>query len=473
MQNASGGGEHDATSALRLAHRAGVERAQSGVLAVRAGRVASLQPELRERIPWTHVGAIGVIVALYFAVLPFSIMHLDLARDIAHGLAIARGERFPMEGPVLASSVHAGPLWYYVLALPLSIGSTWLGVTLAIGAIAALKFPLAYVAGTRIVDRKTGLLWALLLLYPGWMTFEGIVQNHASLVATFTLAVLVAALLYLDSGSRRALGLAGLLYGVALHAHPSAAGIGLLLLAAIGWRARRAATSWIADLAIVALATIVPFAPYLWSQATSGFPDFTRAAAFVGDPAAVGSLKSVPALLGATLVGGGQVVASDLLSQLPAARELILGATLLVLSASACGIVAALRQPAWRTTIVAGVAAVLVLAASVAAIRALTPFYMTFVVWTIAAGVVAGACDSASAFQPSAGWDSVRSPRCRLRSSRRRSLSRIRCGAARTRLRSSRCSTSRPSGNPALRRCLSSSRTPAAGADSSCATSRW
>jgi hypothetical protein len=221
------------------------------------------------------------------------------------------------------------------------------------------------------------------------MTFEAVVQNHASLVATLTLAVLVFALRYFDTGSRSALGVAGLLFGLALHAHPSAAGLGLLLLAAVGWRARRTGASWLADLAIAGFGAIVPFAPYLWSQASSGFPDFTRAAAFVGDPGSIGSLVHMPALLGAMFVGGGQVVASDLVGQLPTAPDVVLVATLLVLFASACGIVAALNQPTRRATIVAGLTAMLVLAASVAAIRAVTPFYMTFVVWTIAAGVLA------------------------------------------------------------------------------------
>ena len=356
-----------------------------------------------ERAPASHVVLIALAVALYAATLPFSIMHLDLARDIAHGLAIARGETFPLEGPVLASSVHAGPLWYYLLAIPLAVWPAWLSVALFVGALAALKFPLAYVAGTRLVDRSTGLIWALLLLFPGWMTFESVIQNHASLVATSSLAVLVATLGYLRSASRRHLALAGFLFGVALHAHPSTAGIGVLLLLAIAWRMRRAQAGGFRDVGIVAACAFFPFLPYFWSQAATGFPDFTRAAAFVGDPGSIGSVAKLPAMLWATLVGGGGVVARDLLSRLPAAPLLVLASTVLLLGTSAWGLAAALKARTRRATILAGLAAVLVLAVSVTLIRAVTPFYMTYVVWTVAAGVVAVGLRSCERL-PSGRW---------------------------------------------------------------------
>lgn len=343
----------------------------------------------RSRTPASHVAAIALAAALYGATLPFSIMHLDLARDIAHALAIVRGDRFPLEGPVLASSVHAGPIWYYLLAIPIAVWPAWLAVALFVGLLGALKFPLAYAAGTRLVDRRTGLIWALLLLYPGWMTLESVVQNHAALVATATLAVLVAVLGYLETGSRRALAVSGLLFGLALHAHPSTVGIGVLLLAAVAWRARGARASWLGDAAIVAGGAAIPFVPFLWSQATSGFPDFARATAFVGDPASVGSMTALPAVLAATLVGGGRVVAGDFLSRVPGASAFVLAATTLLLIAGTCGIAAALRGRTQRATMIAGLAAVLVLAATVAMLRSVTPFYMTFVVWTIAAGVLA------------------------------------------------------------------------------------
>src|SRR5206468_1414961 len=122
--------------------------------------------------------AIALLMVMYVGAIPFSIVHMDLARDMGIAHTIVTGEALPLQGPVFASAAHLGPVWYYLLAMLLWLTHSWLGTMLAIGAIASLKFPLAYMLGSRLIDGTFGLLWALMLTLPGWNTFESIYLLH-------------------------------------------------------------------------------------------------------------------------------------------------------------------------------------------------------------------------------------------------------------------------------------------------------
>src|SRR5262245_27325546 len=69
--------------------------------------------------------AIAAFVVVYLVPAPYAAVHLDLARDIYTALRVAQGEKFPLLGPILASTLHLGPIWYYLLALPLLLGNSW------------------------------------------------------------------------------------------------------------------------------------------------------------------------------------------------------------------------------------------------------------------------------------------------------------------------------------------------------------
>ena len=65
-------------------------------------------------------------MAVYLGCAPFAITHLDLARDIGIALGIVDLERWPLSGPPLNGTLHLGPVWYYVLALPLWLTHSWI-----------------------------------------------------------------------------------------------------------------------------------------------------------------------------------------------------------------------------------------------------------------------------------------------------------------------------------------------------------
>jgi hypothetical protein len=335
----------------------------------------------------------------YCATLPFSIAHLDLARDIAYGLGISRGTAFPVEGPVLASAIHAGPIWFYLLSLPLLVSPTWLAVSLFIGVVASLKFPLAYVLGSRLADRQTGVLWALLLLFPGWMTLESVLQNHASLVATCTLAFLIALTAYARTGSRLLVAAAALLFSLALHAHPSTIGLGLLLAAALAYRAWRSPPAATLDVVAAAASAIAPFLPYVVSQLASGASDIDRALTFIQNASLIGSWRNVDDVLIGTLLGGTRFVTETFVTGSPAGviAAIMLGCLLLL--CAVVGHAIDLANARRRLLLVAAVVSTLLVTLTVAVLRLWTPYYMTFVVWVLVTGIVAAGVRASLAHQ--------------------------------------------------------------------------
>src|SRR5215471_18013631 len=112
--------------------------------------------------------AILFAMVVYLCGVPFAVSHLDFARDVGVAYGIATGQRWPLQGPALDENLHLGPVWYYLLAVPLRLTHSWLVTVLVVALIASLKFPLAYALGSRLVDPLFGVLWALLLALPGW-----------------------------------------------------------------------------------------------------------------------------------------------------------------------------------------------------------------------------------------------------------------------------------------------------------------
>jgi hypothetical protein len=84
---------------------------------------------------------------------------VDTARDIFYAWQLADGRQFPLEGPVFGAALHGGPVWFYVLAIPLLVTPGWLGLNLWVGLLTGMKYALAYACGARLAGRNFGLLW--------------------------------------------------------------------------------------------------------------------------------------------------------------------------------------------------------------------------------------------------------------------------------------------------------------------------
>jgi hypothetical protein len=337
-------------------------------------------------LPWLAVAAMA---AVYMAAVPFTITHLDLARDIGAALDIAEGVRFALQGPVFdAGGFHFGPAWYYLLALPLWLTHSWLATVLVVGLLSAAKFPLAYAIGTRLVDRSFGLLWALLLLLPGWGTYETILVLHTSLVATCTLALLWLLLRYEEDARDAHLIGAALLLALALHAHPSTYGVVAAAALALAWRWVRAGHRF-GPAAWAALAFVAPFLPYFAHQIRSGFPDFAPAASYLGAAGAFGKFTDLPRLFVGLFGTGPEAIARDFLGGWDAAPQVFAALYMVVGAMAFAGLAGWLVRGVRRALVGGSIALVLGVAASVVVVRSITPYYMTFVVTVLGSGLLA------------------------------------------------------------------------------------
>jgi len=212
-----------------------------------------------------RVGAALAVVAIiggYVAPYLLSPIEADLARDLYHGYRITAGEEWPLRGPLIGDSWHLGPTWYYLLAIALLVFHSIAGAVSFVALLAALKFPLAWRLGREWVDARFGLTWAILLALPGVSAFESIWVAHPSLTAAASLAVVYALWRAVESRSYLWMYAACLLFGLALHAHPTTLPLGLLIgIVFLRMRTPGPRQAWNAVLCVALI--LLPFAPLL------------------------------------------------------------------------------------------------------------------------------------------------------------------------------------------------------------------
>lgn len=198
----------------------------------------------------------------------FSPTTFDTIRDIFQAHNIASGEAFPLTGPQLAGTVHLGPLWFYILALPALIFSSWSSMALLAFLLSALKFWLAYDLGQKLFSARLGLFLALFLALPAWSSIQMIIWTHTIVLeSALLLFLLVLRRSYLSPDASNWF-LTGLCFSLALHAHPTALPYFLLVL--LAWRPLLQRWYWSVCLGL-GVASL--FVPYGIEQLLTGFPD--------------------------------------------------------------------------------------------------------------------------------------------------------------------------------------------------------
>ena len=332
--------------------------------------------------------ALAALMVAYLLVLPYAATHLDFARDVYVALRLARGEEMPMEGPLLAGTLHLGPVWYYALALPIALGAGWFTVVAVVAFIGALQLPLAYLAGKALHSRPAGMVWAGLLLLPSWSTFESLFPEHTQWTATFTLAAIVAALRFERTGrSRYFVGLA-LACALAVHAHPSAAGLALVGGAMLVLGLRRGDLR-LSTLAVAGAAVVLPFMPLLVDQISRGLPLFDAAASYLGGEQVRPDPAVIPALLGQSLLGGLAYWFDDVFGAggwVATCLAAVFGGAFAI---GALAYLARLGDRGWRRRVAPALLAAVAVIVVTALMRAYFPYYMTTVVRVCALGIVA------------------------------------------------------------------------------------
>src|SRR5688572_22544033 len=108
-----------------------------------------------------------VLVLLHLALFPYATLVTDSGRDLANAYAVAHGGPYPLYGPGLFGHWKLGPVWFWLLSLPLWVFGSITAAACFIGLLAAAKIPLAYLLGRRLLDGRLGLLAALIIALPG------------------------------------------------------------------------------------------------------------------------------------------------------------------------------------------------------------------------------------------------------------------------------------------------------------------
>ncbi len=329
---------------------------------------------MNARVSW-HAALVAVIALGYVGFGVFVGGGYDPGRDVAEAYAIVHDGARPLLGPVFAGHVRFGPLWFWLMALPMFIVPTWFAAAMTAVVIGALQFPLAYAAGKRLAGRQLGLMWAVTLAMPGWASFESVGFTSINAVRTALVATLYCVLRARDTPHPRWWFAAGLAASAATHAHPSCAWVFIVVLfAACRAPGRLAAhlddrvAAWLAAGAGFALL----FAPTLFAGIS--LIDTTRAVA--DSNVALANLSRLPALLRSIAWTGPHAIMSAVFAPDAAfPRNVATLCALLAIVGALRGLVAAFgndRAARWGFVLTA------LALAFVALIRPVTPVYMAY-----------------------------------------------------------------------------------------------
>jgi hypothetical protein len=299
----------------------------------------------------------------------------DTARDLLAAWDIVQGVHYPLRGPELYATWHLGPIWHYLLALPLWLSHSAAWTALLVAMLAGLKLPLAYRLGFHFGGPALARLALIAIALPGWWMFEWLVASHTNLAASCVLGYALCLLHWSRRDRMMWLAGAGLLFSLALHAHPTALFWGWLVLPAFWQRQRQGGIRWTQTVPALLL-FLLPFAPMLVDEARHGWPMWSGTRAFVASRSELAIASRVlPFLRDLLVLDGVRMPAQFMLGPPWLALALHLLQCLLVLLA-VVGLWArrvAHAPAAWLA------ATALVLAASfVVLLRPEVPYWMTY-----------------------------------------------------------------------------------------------
>jgi len=331
---------------------------------------------------------LALLLALHLLRVPYAATHMDFSRDLFVAWRFLQGEEVPLAGPVLAGTIHLGPVWYWLLAALLALTRSGFGVVALLGLLSATQVILAWRLGRALHSERAGLLWAALLALPGWSSFEWMLPQHYLLTAPLVLAFLLCAVRYVQQRRTRWLVGMALAFVLALHAHPSSLGLawiglGVLVQSVAARRFRPGA--WLAAAAVAAL----PLLPYLYWSLANDFADLRAGSAYLTDGQSTGTLANALPLLQAVAVGGTRYWLEVLLAWPPATVAATTALLVSVFVAALYGLLRGLREPAARRLALIVLGSVVALTVTAALIRYQTTYYMTTPLRVVLLGAVA------------------------------------------------------------------------------------
>ncbi len=245
-------------------------------------------------------------------------VHIDTARDWAQALNIARGIAWPTVGPDIAHAVHLGPVWFYVLALPLALGGSMHLLAAWVGLLLGSQFWWAYRLGARWLGNPLhGALAAVALTLPNWNAVYMAGVTHTVLGVPAVLAALWAIARWYDAPVLWRAGLAGLACGLALHAHPTTGLLGLVLLVLL--RQRTAVPQRALQICVAGIGITMLFLPYLITLLKGGLGDGHRLLHYAEAQPLWANFKQGPGVFWAALEAAAPVQLAMLAEDAPLA----------------------------------------------------------------------------------------------------------------------------------------------------------
>lgn len=341
-------------------------------------------------VPPSHLAVLALLVLAQMACGAFvSVASSDTSRDVFLAQQIAAGTLFPLSGPPINGMLYLGPLWYYVLAMPLWLVPNAASVTLTMGALSSTQFPLAYALGRRLATAHEGLLLALCLALPGWIVTSFGSLTHPVLALPSLLLGVFAVLAYRDRPDAGRAAVLGGAFVLMATAHPTLALPGVIMLAFCLPRAG----SWLrlaTHLALMAAIVALAFAPMAYEQWIAHPPDFGNASAWTRSEWSTPSLWAALDLLHAVVWYGPQYVTHFWLAADARVASGLFAVYVALLAMAAVGLAAVARRDAVRRRHIVWLAGLALLHAMfLCAIRDAMPPWMVYALWLPIAALLA------------------------------------------------------------------------------------
>ena len=345
------------------------------------------RPSGTDCIPAIHRWLLAAATILYVSAYGFTSAIPDTTRDMYVATEISRLQAFPAEGPILGGAVHFGPIWFYLLAIPLIFLKSWLGAQLFIGMVAGTKFILAYECGRRLLDNRLGLLWAALLLIPGWTGVEQLTVFNPNIAEACVLLVLLLSLSSIERFSLAKSVAIGFTSAVALHSHPTT--ILALPLSAIACTYYCPASRRSRVLPSMLLGFMLPFLPYMVSQISHGLPDLHSAQTYTSSKIAISRVLQIPRLWYAFAIEGPDQILQSLLNLGPRTSDALRVLVLATYGTIAVFLIRSIIKRSRRVLIGAAATGTLLFACVVLVFRDVTPYYFVYALTPLAYGLTA------------------------------------------------------------------------------------
>lgn len=302
----------------------------------------------------------------------------DAYRDLYFVQQIAQGDSFPVQGPLIGGILHLSALWFYVLVPFYWLGGAF-GALFGMGLFVGLKFPLALSVARRAgFDWNASLVAALAMGLPGWTILALIAPTHAGASEAIVLACIAVALSVRDAPHQlRRWALLGLLFVFAVHAHPVAFVLAVLMVSAVVFF-RASVAELLRGLFTSSLVFFAGMAPVWWGIFSAEKPEGVQGLGFwSSNVLSIERIADIALLLRSVFWGGGEFTLGYWLAE-GSAYAWIMGAYSLVLVLSAFGLLASLVVGLHRSLSLLFLLLLFTHSASVLVIRDVTPYWMMY-----------------------------------------------------------------------------------------------